>query len=359
MLRYTARFASRRVSPAMVRFNSSFAADKQPRVRIGSVAPNFKAVTTQGDIDFHDFIGDSWTILFSHPADFTPVCTTELGAFAALKDEFTKRNTKLIGLSSDPIESHHEWVKDIEEAATQGKKFDFPVIADADRKIAYLYDMVDEEGFKNLAKGPVFTIRNVFIIDPAKKVRLFMVYPASTGRNTAEVLRVLDALQLTDRTGLVTPVDWTKGQDVIVPPSVKTADAEAKYGKENVREVKSYLRYTPEPKEEPLKSSFAPTGSKYVPLMIGGAVAFVLLSGGDSKKENSLVEDLKNVIGKVLEGKEVDVRKELKTGDRLTEQQWDELMKRIEQSKEYHGWQDEKSSSHNEQSSNHNKKGKS
>uniref|UniRef100_A0A060T3K8 ARAD1C38082p n=1 Tax=Blastobotrys adeninivorans TaxID=409370 RepID=A0A060T3K8_BLAAD len=249
MFRLTSFVArSARVPRTMVagRRLASFSAENQPRIRIGSTAPNFKALTTEGEIDFHQWIGDSWAVLFSHPADFTPVCTTELGAFAALKDEFAKRNTKLIGLSADPVESHNEWLKDVEEAANLGKKFSFPVIADKDREVSYLYDMVDEEGFKNLSKGPVFTIRNVFIIDPAKKVRLFIVYPASTGRNTAEVLRVLDALQMTDRTGLVTPVDWTKGQDVIVPPSIKTEDAKAKFG--NVREVKSYLRFTPEPK---------------------------------------------------------------------------------------------------------------
>jgi peroxiredoxin (alkyl hydroperoxide reductase subunit C) len=178
--------------------------------------------------------------LFSHPADFTPVCTTELGAFTALKDEFTKRNTKLIGLSADKIESHKDWIKDIEELTSKGKKFDFPIIADHDRNVAFLYDMVDEEGFKNL-NAQAMTIRNVFVIDPNKKVRLFMVYPASTGRNTAEVLRVLDALQLADKKGIATPVDWTAGQDVIVPPSVSTEDAKKKFGE--VRELRPYLRY--------------------------------------------------------------------------------------------------------------------
>jgi peroxiredoxin (alkyl hydroperoxide reductase subunit C) len=230
---------------ATARFQSTFKAEDQPRIRIGSVAPNFKAITTEGEIDFHEFIGDSWTILFSHPADFTPVCTTELGAFSVLKEEFAKRNAKLIGLSADSLESHQAWLKDIEDTQTAGKKFDFPIIADFDRKVSFLYDMVDEEGFKKLNKGIAFTIRNVFIIDPSKKVRLFLVYPASTGRNTAEVLRVLDALQLTDRSGLVTPVNWTEGQDVIIPPSVSNADASAKYGE--FKELKPYLRFTKQP----------------------------------------------------------------------------------------------------------------
>ncbi|KAF5103241.1 hypothetical protein D0Z03_000254 [Geotrichum reessii] len=230
---------------AATRFQSTFKAEDQPRIRIGSVAPNFKAVTTDGEIDFHEFIGDSWTILFSHPADFTPVCTTELGAFSVLKDEFAKRNTKLIGLSADSLESHEKWLKDIEDTQTAGKKFDFPIIADFDRKVSFLYDMVDEEGFKKLNQGIAFTIRNVYIIDPAKKVRLFLVYPASTGRNTAEVLRVLDALQLTDRSGLVTPVNWTDGEDVIIPPSISNADASAKYGE--FKELKPYLRFTKQP----------------------------------------------------------------------------------------------------------------
>ena len=226
--------------PAFARFNSQFAQEKQPRLRIGSTAPNFKAQTTQGEIDFHDFIGDKWTILFSHPADFTPVCTTELGAFAALKGEFEKRGAQLIGLSADKIESHDKWVKDIEEATSRGKKFDFPMIADTDRHVAFLYDMVDEEGFKNLSTTAM-TIRNVFIIDPNKKVRIFFVYAASVGRNTAEVLRVLDALQLADKENIATPVDWSPGKDVILPLSISSEDGAKKYG--SVNEVFPYLRY--------------------------------------------------------------------------------------------------------------------
>lgn len=226
--------------PLFARGYASFKPEDQPRIRIGSTAPNFQALTTHGDIDFHKFIGDKWTILFSHPADFTPVCTTELGAFSALKGEFAKRGAQLIGLSADPIESHEKWLKDIEETSKLGKSFDFPIIADVSREVAFLYDMVDEAGFKNLNQMAT-TIRNVFIIDPSKKVRLFLVYPASTGRNTAEILRVLDALQLTDAKGLVTPVDWTEGADVIVPPSVPLEQAKEKYG--DVRVEKPYLRY--------------------------------------------------------------------------------------------------------------------
>lgn len=218
----------------------SFKQEDQPRLRIGSDAPNFKALTTAGDIDFHDFIGDKWTILFSHPADFTPVCTTELGAFAALQGEFSKRNAQLIGLSADEIKSHGEWVKDIEEFTSKGQRFDFPIIADVDRNVAFLYDMVDEEGFKNLSKSAM-TIRNVFIIDPSKKIRIFFVYPASVGRNTAEVLRVLDALQLADKENIATPVDWTPGKDVILPLSVSVEEGKKKYGDVDVKT--SYLRY--------------------------------------------------------------------------------------------------------------------
>ncbi|AOW06842.1 thioredoxin-like protein [Yarrowia lipolytica] len=230
--------------PAGARFYS-FKAEDQPRIRIGSTAPNFSAQTTGGDIDFHNFIGDKWTVLFSHPADFTPVCTTELGAFAALKDEFTKRNAQLIALSADDLQSHKDWVQDIEDTSTSGKAFDFPIIADPERKVAFLYDMVDQQGFENINKGIAFTIRSVFIIDPNKKVRLFITYPASTGRNSSEILRVLDSLQLNDATGLVTPIDWEAGKDVIIPPSVKNEDAKKKYG--DFKELKPYLRFTKDP----------------------------------------------------------------------------------------------------------------
>lgn len=215
-------------------------AQEPPRLRLGSIAPNFSAKTTQGEIDFHSWIGDKWAILFSHPADFTPVCTTELGAFAKLKLEFEKRNVKLIGLSANDLSSHARWIQDIKEISSTD--LSFPIIADADRKIAWLYDMVDTQDLSNIdAKGIAFTIRSVFVIDPLKKIRLTMMYPASTGRNTTEVLRVVDSLQTGDKKGVTTPIDWTVGDDVIVPPSVSTVDAKKKFG--NVREVKPYLRY--------------------------------------------------------------------------------------------------------------------
>ncbi|OQE47431.1 hypothetical protein PENCOP_c001G03520 [Penicillium coprophilum] len=210
-------------------------------LRLGSIAPNFKALTTQGEIDFHDFIGSSWTILFSHPADFTPVCTTELGAFARLQDEFDQRGVKMIGLSANDLSSHGDWIKDINEVNNTQVKF--PIIADADRKVAYLYQMIDQLDLENVdSKGIAFTIRSVFIIDPNKKIRLIMAYPASTGRNTAEVLRVIDSLQTGDKRGVTTPVNWLVGDDVIVPPTVSTEDAKKKFGE--IREVKPYLRFT-------------------------------------------------------------------------------------------------------------------
>ncbi|EKV07536.1 Peroxiredoxin-6 [Penicillium digitatum] len=213
----------------------------RPTLRLGSIAPNFKALTTQGEIDFHEFIGDKWTILFSHPDDFTPVCTTELGAFARLQDEFDQREVKMIGLSANDLGSHDEWIKDINEVnSTQVK---FPIIADADRKVAYLFDMLDELDLQNIdSKGLPLTIRSVFIIDPNKKIRLIMAYPASTGRNTAEVLRVIDSLQTGDKRGVTTPVNWLPNDDVIIPPTVSTEDAKKKFGE--IREVKPYLRFT-------------------------------------------------------------------------------------------------------------------
>ncbi|KAL9102537.1 MAG: hypothetical protein Q9163_002316 [Psora crenata] len=218
-----------------VRRLATIMADEQPRLRLGSIAPNFQAKTTQGEIDFHAWLDDKWAILFSHPADFTPVCTTELGAFAKMKNEFDKRGVKLIGLSANDLSSHKRWISDIDE--TQGSNLQFPIIADADRKIAWTYDMVDAQDITNKdEKGIAFTIRSVFVIDPAKKIRLTMMYPASTGRNTAEVLRVVDSLQKGDAKGVVTPIDWVPGDDVIVPPTVKTEDARKKFGQ--VREVK-------------------------------------------------------------------------------------------------------------------------
>ncbi|OAX83769.1 hypothetical protein ACJ72_01869 [Emergomyces africanus] len=217
------------------------AEEQRAPLRLGSTAPNFKAVTTKGEIDFHEFIGDNYVILFSHPDDFTPTCTTELGAFAKLEPEFTARGVKLIGLSANALKSHYDWIKDINEVT--GSDLQFPIIADADRKISYLYDMLDYQDTTNVdEKGMAMTIRSVFIIDPNKKIRLTFSYPASTGRNAAEVLRVIDALQTTDKNGVNTPINWVKGDDVIVPPAVKTEDAIKKFG--DVRIVKPYLRYT-------------------------------------------------------------------------------------------------------------------
>ncbi|KAI1081282.1 mitochondrial peroxiredoxin PRX1 [Whalleya microplaca] len=214
---------------------------EQPRLRLGSEAPNFQAKTTHGDIDFHAWLDGSWAILFSHPADFTPVCTTELGAFARLAPEFAARGVKMIGLSANDLSSHARWIADINEVSRADLQF--PIIADADRKVAFLYDMLDAQDLQNIdEKGIAFTIRSVFVIDPAKKIRLTMMYPASTGRNTTEVLRVIDSLQTGDKKGVTTPIDWKVGDDVIVPPTVSTADAKKKFGE--VREVKPYLRYT-------------------------------------------------------------------------------------------------------------------
>ncbi|KAK5175631.1 uncharacterized protein LTR77_000770 [Saxophila tyrrhenica] len=229
-------FGPRHASPIFRRYLATPA--EQPRLRLGSEAPNFSAKTTQGDIDFHQWLGGKWAILFSHPADFTPVCTTELGAFAKMRDQFEKRDVKMIGLSANDLSSHGKWIDDINELSNT--TLQFPIIADADRKVAFLYDMVTEEDMKKI--DTAFTIRSVFIIDPSKKLRLTMLYPASVGRNTSEVLRVIDSLQLGDKKGVTTPIDWQVGDDVIVPPSVKTDDARKKFGE--VREVKPYLRYT-------------------------------------------------------------------------------------------------------------------
>ncbi|RMJ22495.1 mitochondrial peroxiredoxin Prx1 [Aspergillus sp. HF37] len=216
------------------------AQDRAP-LRLGSTAPNFEAQTSNGPISFHDYIGSSWAVLFSHPDDFTPICTTELGAFAKLESEFTARGVKMIGLSANGVESHHAWIKDIDEVT--GSKLQFPIVSDPERKVAYQYDMVDYQDTTNVdSKGMALTIRSVFIIDPSKKIRLIMSYPASTGRNTAEVLRVIDALQATDNNGVACPINWLPGDDVIVPPPVSTEDAQKKFG--DVRTVKPYLRFT-------------------------------------------------------------------------------------------------------------------
>ncbi|PMD14207.1 AhpC/TSA family thioredoxin peroxidase [Hyaloscypha hepaticicola] len=234
------RFLQKPAAPLFRRFLATPAGER-PRLLLGSTAPNFQAKTTHGDIDFHEFLGDKWGILFSHPADFTPVCTTELGAFAKLKDEFEKRGVKMIGLSANDLGSHEKWIEDINDISNTNLQF--PIIADADRKIAFLYDMLDAQDLENIdEKGIAFTIRSVFIIDPAKKIRLTMMYPASCGRNTTEVLRVIDSLQTSDKKGIATPINWRVGDDVIVPPTVSTADAEKKFGE--VREIRPYLRYT-------------------------------------------------------------------------------------------------------------------
>lgn len=225
------------------------AASEQPpaRLRLGSVAPNFQAETTNGPIDFHEFIGDQWVVLFSHPEDYTPVCTTELGAFSRLEPEFTKRGVKLIGLSANTIESHGGWIKDINEIS--GGNLTFPIIGDKQRKVAYLYDMLDYQDTTNVdQKGIAFTIRSVFVIDPKKTIRLILSYPASTGRNTAEVLRVIDSLQTGDKHRITTPINWIPGDDVIVHPSVNNEKAAELFPQ--FRSVKPYLRFTPLPKEE-------------------------------------------------------------------------------------------------------------
>ena len=207
-------------------------------LHLGDIAPNFKAKTTAGDIDFHEYLGDSWGILFSHPVDFTPVCTTELGRTALLQEEFKKRNVKVLAVSVDPLDSHQSWVKDINE--TQHCNLDFPIIADPDRVVAFLYDMIHHKA------SETFTVRSLFVIGPDKKVKLIITYPASTGRNFYEILRVIDSLQLTENYSVVTPADWKEGEDVIVVPSISTADAVKKFSK-GVKEIKPYLRYTPQP----------------------------------------------------------------------------------------------------------------
>ena len=207
-------------------------------VRLGDDAPNFTADTTEGELNFYDWKGDSWAVLFSHPKDFTPVCTTELGTVARLKPEFEKRNTKVIGLSVDPLDSHGEWSKDIEE--TQGNAVNFPLIADPDRKVADLYDMIQPNA------SDTMTVRSVFVIGGDNKVKLSLTYPASTGRNFDEILRVIDSLQLTANHKVATPADWKQGEDVIIVPAVSDEEATEKYG--SFTTVKPYLRTVPQPK---------------------------------------------------------------------------------------------------------------
>ncbi|WP_114937865.1 MULTISPECIES: peroxiredoxin [Mucilaginibacter] len=207
-------------------------------LRLGDKAPNFKAKTSEGEIDFYEYLGDSWGVLFSHPGDYTPVCTTELGKTAALKNEFEKRNVKVIALSVDSVESHHGWINDINE--TQGVEVNFPIIADEDRKISEAYDMIHPNASVNA------TVRSLFIIGPDKAVKLIITYPASTGRNFQEILRVIDSLQLTANYSVATPADWKEGEDVVVVPAIKTEDIPAKFPK-GFTAVKPYLRLTPQP----------------------------------------------------------------------------------------------------------------
>ncbi len=207
-------------------------------LRLGDIAPDFTAETTEGKINFHEFLGDGWGVFFSHPADFTPVCTTELGATAKLKDEFAKRNVKAIALSVDPLDQHIAWTKDINE--TQNTTVNFPIIADADKKVAELYDMIHPNA------SETFTVRSVYIVGPDKKVKLTLTYPASTGRNFNEILRVIDSLQLTANYQVATPANWQHGEDVVIAPAIKDEDVPAKFPKGHTR-VKPYLRLTPQP----------------------------------------------------------------------------------------------------------------
>ncbi|MBB3065717.1 MULTISPECIES: peroxiredoxin [Limibacillus] len=208
-------------------------------LRLGDTAPDFTQDSTEGPISFHEYLGNSWGVLFSHPKDFTPVCTTELGYTAKLMPEFAKRGVKVIGLSVDPVSDHRTWANDIEE--TQGTKLNFPLLADHDRKVADLYDMIHPNANDTL------TVRSVFVIDPNKKIRLTITYPAATGRNFDEILRVIDALQLTDKHKVATPVNWKHGEDVIIVPSVSNDDA-AKMFPNGWDEKKPYLRIVPQPK---------------------------------------------------------------------------------------------------------------
>lgn len=207
-------------------------------LKLGDTAPDFDAESSLGKINFYEYLSDSWGILFSHPADYTPVCTTELGKTSELKPEFDKRNAKVLALSVDGIENHKGWILDINE--TQNTEVQFPIIADQDKKVSELYDFIHPNASATL------TVRSLLIIDPNKKVRLIITYPASTGRNFTEILRVLDSLQLVDAYGVATPVDWKDGDDVIIPPAVSLEDAEKKFTK-GVKVVKPYLRYTPQP----------------------------------------------------------------------------------------------------------------
>ncbi len=207
-------------------------------LKLGDTAPDFTAMTTEGEIHFHEWLGDSWGMLFSHPADYTPVCTTELGRTAQLKDEFAKRNVKVLAVSVDPLDSHRGWIKDINE--TQHTTVDFPLIADADRKIANLYGMIHPNASDNM------TVRSVFIISPDKKIKLTLTYPASTGRNFTELLRVIDSLQLTAKYSVATPADWKEGEDVVIAPAIPDEEIPSRFPKGH-KVIKPYLRTTPQP----------------------------------------------------------------------------------------------------------------
>ena len=208
-------------------------------IRLGDIAPDFQQDSSQGSISFHQWLGDQWGVLFSHPADFTPVCTTELGFTAKLADEFAKRNVKAIALSVDPVESHVRWIGDIDE--TQGTTVNFPILADADRKVSQLYDLIHPNANDTL------TVRSLFVIDPNKKVRLTITYPASTGRNFHEILRVIDSLQLTDSHKVATPANWQDGDDVVIVPSLKDEEEIKQRFPKGYTAVKPYLRLTPQP----------------------------------------------------------------------------------------------------------------
>jgi alkyl hydroperoxide reductase subunit AhpC len=208
-------------------------------LRLGDIAPDFTQDSTEGKIEFHKWLGDKWGVLFSHPKDFTPVCTTELGYTAKLKGEFDKRNVKAIAVSVDPVQEHKAWVGDIEE--TQGTKVNFPILADPDKKVSNLYDMIHPSA------SDTMTVRSVFVIDPKKKIRLILTYPASTGRNFDEILRVIDSLQLTDSHSVATPVNWKQGEDVIIVPSLQDPELIKKKFPKGYKAVKPYLRITPQP----------------------------------------------------------------------------------------------------------------
>jgi alkyl hydroperoxide reductase subunit AhpC len=208
-------------------------------LRLGDIAPDFEQDSSAGKIKFHEWLGNSWGVLFSHPADFTPVCTTELGYTAKLADQFKKRNVKVLALSVDPVDSHAKWIGDINE--TQKTTVNFPIVADADRKVSTLYDMIHPNA------SATATVRSVFIIDPAKKIRLTLTYPASTGRNFDEILRVIDSMQLTDSHSVATPVNWKDGEDVIIVPSLTDPEVIKQKFPKGYKAVKPYLRYTPQP----------------------------------------------------------------------------------------------------------------